>query len=94
MSKFRSLKELERYLHPVPKVEGGGEIRHEHSDLARRHPDRWIVFSHWIDKKRVSNKQVVLPREDVFMFKDDLYAAYEEKFLWLTGGKKIIEGGD
>jgi len=94
MSKFRTFKELERYLHPVPKVEGGGDILHDHSDIRERHKERWIVFSYWKDKKLVSDRHFSIPREDVFMFREDLYTAYEEKFLWLTGGKKIIEGGD
>ena len=82
MGKSASLKKIEGYLHPYPKVNG--------LDILHRHQGQYIYFSAWDHDTQYTQKVVKIHRLEVLFCKQDFYKVKVNDMEWLTHEKETI----
>ncbi len=76
MGKSASLKEIETYLHPCPKVNG--------LDILHRHQGQYVYFDAWDGDDKKNTKFMQTHRQDVLVFKENFYKVKADDIEWLT----------
>ena len=76
MGKSASLKEIESYLHPCPKING--------LDILHRHQGQYIYFEAWDGNDRKNRSELRYHRDMVLLSGSDFYKHEADNLEWIS----------